>query len=52
MSRHVHDGQILTPAVTALPGMPAGSHGIGGLPEVSLGVLAIHDGVAPGIGSY
>lgn len=36
----------------ALPGMPAGSPGMGGLPEGPLEVLAIDDGVATAFGSY
>jgi hypothetical protein len=36
----------------ALPGMPAGSPGMGGLREGSLDVLAIQNGVATAFGSY
>jgi hypothetical protein len=36
----------------ALPGMPAGSPGMGGLREGPLEILAIHDGAATAFGSY
>jgi hypothetical protein len=36
----------------ALPGMPAGSPGMGGQRQGPLEVLAIHDGVATAFGSY